>query len=290
MSGSRSTPRASMPASRSSARNSPRPQPRSSTGRSVAEVVDVGSLPLPDRLGRAAHPALEGEVVRDARRCCLRRGCRGGRGGRPLAPLQPRQAFLQLDGEPRLPGDRVDAALQPLEHRPDPLLRRRLRRVPALRDRVDETKDSRVEAPLVGGERLDVPAHELAQRRLDGRQREPAQPPPRSRPRKERPFGAHRPERLGLAPAKLEPVGAGSLGQVAVPPLDLVAQPREYRLELSLLDVQAVLRHVAIVGTVCRRPRVSPASPRRHGAGSRAGPAAARARVFCSDSREITVE
>ena len=135
-----------------------------------AEVVDVSALAFADRVDAAAHPALEGEVIRHCRRGRLGRDGGGSlRRARGTSPLEPREPLLQLADEPLgllAPGSRG---------------------ICPLGERVDELEDRVVEHALVGGQRLHVPAHELSQHTLG----ESLEPTTRF------PLGADRPEALG---------------------------------------------------------------------------------------------
>ena len=249
-------------------------------GGGLAKVLDIGQLPLPHALGRPAHAALEGEVVGDR----TRRKRRRRRGRAALSPLQPGKSLLDLEREARLVGEGVDAALQLLDEsgeRVAALLERHLAGVDALGETVGEPQHRRVEPALVSRERLDVPAHELAQSALGRRQEQAAQPAPGPRPREEGPLGADSPERLGLASLECEGVDAVA-AEVALAPLHLQMKAREDRLVLGLLG-QALLRHLASVGTtpfwVALNPSRFPALP----GGSRDSQAAAPA--GCGDSQ-----
>ena len=170
-------------------------------GRVAAKIVDVGTLPLAHELGRAAHAALEGEVVREGR------GRRLG-GHRLLRPggaaLEPEHPLLQLrDQAPSgvsVYGDAVEL----------------------LEERVDQLQRRVVEAPLLLGERLDVPAHRLAEhflQELDGRA-----PVGRA-------FRGDGPELLGRGPR------AGTRAELGAvrPPAELVAESFEQGLDVDLL-------------------------------------------------------
>ena len=67
---------------------------------------------------------------------------------------------------------------------------------------VDQAQRNRVERALVVGNRLDIPAHELAQDALDRR----PEPTPDTRPQTQRAIGRDRPEPFGLV-AERPPVG-----------------------------------------------------------------------------------
>ena len=178
-------------------------------GRRSAEVIEVATLALADRVGAATHPALEGEVIRDR----SRRGLSGNRDrrGRPCAaggnwaPLQTLEPLLQL------------------AHQSLRLLASDRRGVGALGEGVDELQHRVVEDPLIGRERLDVPAHELAQKPLDRA----------LRPAAGRPLRRDRPEALGEGPCR---------GEFRPPrvPLDsttskLLAEPLEQGGDVDLL-------------------------------------------------------
>jgi hypothetical protein len=94
--------------------------------------------------------------------------------------------------------------------------------VGALRERVHEPEYRRIETPLVGRERLHVPAHQLPQDRLNRRERDPTCPPERSRPAQERALRTDCPERIGFAAARWIAV-AGNAFDVRFAPLDLLA-------------------------------------------------------------------
>ena len=111
------------------------------------EVRDIGALAAADLGGRAAHPALEGEVVGQRRGGGLRGDGRRRAGGPPLEPQQP---LLELREQPL--GPLAGGALG----------------VERLREVVHELQRRVVEAALLGGERLDVPAHQRLQQPLDG--------------------------------------------------------------------------------------------------------------------------
>ena len=118
----------------------------------LAQIVDVAALALTDRVGAAAHPALEGEVVRDGGRSRLARHGHGRLSSisdRRATPLEPLEPFLQLANEPFR------------------LLARRCRRVGALRECIEQLEHGVVEDALVCRQRLDVPAHELSQDPFD---------------------------------------------------------------------------------------------------------------------------
>ena len=256
MSESRSIPRASIPASRKRPRNSPRPQPRSSTGRGFAEVLDVRPLPLADALCRPAHAALEGEVVGEddlaggGRR---RRGCCRS-GGLAQTTLEAGEPLVELNHE-------LDPGAKLLRDLEAPLQRRVLL-VSTRRDRVQELQRGGVEPALICRERLDIPAHQLAQDALERCERQSAQPPERAGSFEKRPLRADRPELLGFAAAALESVHPVFGAEVAVAAVHLLTQPRQDRLELRLLGSQAVFRHVAIVGTGwCHLRSVGPGFP-----------------------------
>src|SRR5262249_56349603 len=116
----------------------------------------------------------------------------------------------------------------------------------------------------------------------------PTQAAERARRVHEGTFGADAPETVGLSTARQVHVARCS-GAVRLALLNRAAQSRHDRLELSLLGGQAVLRHPGIVGTALgrsRQPGLSSASRRRF---SRSASRWARS-MFCSESREITVE
>ena len=143
-------------------------------GRGVAEVVDVRALPLADVGGRAAHPRLEREVVGHGSGCGL-----GGDGrGRALAPPRRSTRVSRSSSSPR-----VRAASS----------RGRSPRSTSSSDPVDHLQHDVVEHPLLGRERLDVPAQERPQDPLQ-RVGDPAL---RAGPPLERPVGGDGPEPLG---------------------------------------------------------------------------------------------
>ena len=109
----------------------------------------VLTLSRADRLHAAAHPALEREVVGHRRGCRLRRdGDRHRVTRRPFTALEAGQPFLELP-------QRAFGTLASVRGFVGPLGRR-----------VEELQDGIVEDPLVGGEGLDVPPHELSQHAL----------------------------------------------------------------------------------------------------------------------------
>ena len=179
MSGSRSTPRASIPASRSSARNSPRPQPMSSTGAGVAEVVHVGALPFADALRRARASGSRRRSSPGRRRDRSRSVETRRSGGRRAAGARSRRSSRVSRSSSSTPRARWRGRSAA----------RRLasccsagRRLVPLGQRVERAcSDGSVEPALVDRERLDVPAHGLAQDALERREREPAQAPARAR-------------------------------------------------------------------------------------------------------------
>ena len=204
----------------------------------VSKVVHVRPLPVANALRRPAHPTLVGEVVGHGDGTGHARWRRGGggrlSGRRPLATLEPGEPLVDLDHALETRAERLELGLLP---------------VCPLPNGVEELERGGVEPALVDRERLDVPAHRLAQDALERREREPAQAPVRPGSAQKRPLGADGPELLGLTPAALVPVRALLAAQVVVPAIHLIAQAREDRLELCLLGSQAVLRHFAIVGT-----------------------------------------
>ena len=90
---------------------------------------------------------------------------------------------------------------------------------------VDQPQRDRVERALVVGDRLDVPAHQLAQHRLDGR----AEPAADTGPQPQRAVGRDRPEPLGLV-AERAPVGRRrATARIGARAAHLLAQPLEQR-------------------------------------------------------------
>ena len=119
--------------------------------------------------------------------------------------------------------------------------------VSALRERVDELEQCRIEPSLVEGKWLDVPAHELAQGTLDGHEQKPTGLSPGTGAVEERAFGADRPQTLGLVAPQRKTV-VGVFGQTAVRALDLSLKECADRLEVRLLGDGSIFRHDAILG------------------------------------------
>ena len=195
-------------------------------GRVVAQVVEIGALALAHELGRAAHAALEGEVVGQR--------SRGGLGGDGLrraggTPLEPDEPLLELGDEAAA---RVSVGGDAVE---------------LLEERVDQLQRRVVEAPLLLGERLDVPAHRLAQRLLE---QAGGRAPVRWA------LGGHGPELLGGG------AGAGAQGQRGAvrTPAELVAEPFEQGLDVDLLLGRSGHRGKCKEGPLrrCKRSRISP--------------------------------
>ena len=169
-------------------------------------------------------------------------------------------------------------------------LQRRVLLVSTRRDRVQELQRGGVEPALICRERLDVPAHQLAQDALERCERQAAQPPERAGSFEKRPLRADRPELLGLAAAAREPVHPVFGAEVAVaavrPPH--AAAPRSSRTptpgQSGCLPPRRNCRHRA--GAAFRQS--GPGSPSRSRF-SRIARRCARI-VFCSESFEITVE
>ena len=168
-------------------------------GRRVAEVVHVGALTLADALRGAPHPALEGEVIGDARRRGghRRRQSRSCGGSRPLAALEPGEPLIELDRPSGLGGRGGTQLCQARGERfPSAFL--------ALGQRIGKAQHRCVETALVRRERLDVPAHCLAQNALRRTQDETAGAAPGARSGHERPFGTDGPQLLGgTAPGRV---------------------------------------------------------------------------------------
>jgi hypothetical protein len=111
---------------------------------------------------------------------------------------------------------------------------------------VDQPERSRVERALVVCERLDVPAHELAQDRLDRRPDATAH----AWPEPKRAISRHRPQALGLGPSDAPVVLAADPGaRIGSRSPHLFAERPE-----ELLDVDGALRRnpcrIAIFGVV----------------------------------------
>ena len=138
-----------------------------------------------------------------------------------------------------------------------------------------------VERPLVVGERLDVPAHQLAQHRLDGR----AEPPADAGPQTQGPVRRDGPQPLRLRPGRqpvalLRPASGARVGARAA---DLLTQGREER-----LDIDVLRRRKAVVRRLVRhRASVAGASDRSRSPGAARAPSKSRARptVGSSDAR-----
>ncbi len=146
-----------------------------------SEVLEVRALPFSNVGDRAAHPRLEGEVIDGV----FAPGALDVRTTVPGVPppLQPEEALLELGEKALLGAPLLDGTLELFE--PRELLEALLDAhdvVPEIREPrlqlVDEPQHGVVEVPLVGGERADVPTHELAEDALDGDDRAAAKPPP----------------------------------------------------------------------------------------------------------------
>ena len=112
---------------------------------------------------------------------------------------------------------------------------------------VDQAQRRGVERALVVGERLHVPAHELAENGLDGR----SEPTADSGTEPERAIGGHRPEPLGLgardAPLVLVAgtcprIGAGSAHLLAKAPEELLDVDRRLRGNPCRIAIFGVIR------------------------------------------------
>ncbi len=167
------------------------------------EVEDVGALAAADLGGRAAHPALEGEVVGEGGRGRLRGDCRRRTGG---APLEPQQPLLELSEQPYGPLTGGTLGVE------------RLGKV------VHELQRRVVEAALLGRQGLDVPPQQRPQEPLDGIDDRALD----ARPPLDRPLGRDGPVALGRGTG---PRASRRAAQAA--PLHLVSQPLE---ELGGID------------------------------------------------------
>ena len=118
----------------------------------------------------------------------------------------------------------------------------------ALLEVVDQAERGGVERPLVVRERLDVPAHQLLEDRLDGR----AETTPDAGPEAERTVGRHRPETLGLGASREAVVRLAGRPRVGPGTTDLLPERREQRVDVDLLGrrkpvVRRLVRHRASV-------------------------------------------
>jgi len=179
-----------------------------------AEVVDVRVLAIADQLPRAAHAALEGEVVEGLRRRLAdrtgRRGLRARRScGPPLDAYEPVVVLGQPrrqagGGRPRLGLALLDNLCDLVEPRAGLLadgldaLRERVGK--RIGKRIGEREHARVEGALVRSDRLDVPAHHLSQDPLGRDQDVATDPPYEARLVEERPVGGDPGQTLGLGP------------------------------------------------------------------------------------------